>query len=174
MLWRNDAEWPAVAHVLGRDLARLGIDVDLKISPPFDMYDACGDPTNHVAICNLGWVADYPSGTAFFESLYGPHPSSGGLNFSLLGATPGQLAKWGYGVRSVPDVRPRMERCKQQIGQLLVQCWASFDQYLTEQVVPTIPLFVDQFTNTYSRRVRSYGFDAEDGVAALEQIALRR
>ena len=62
------------------------------------MYNQCDDANSHHALCaGPGWGKDYADGVTFAEPLF----TSAGLwesccNYSLLGATPEQLAEWGY------------------------------------------------------------------------------
>ncbi len=49
---------------------------------------------------NSGWIADYFNASTYFLPIfYGPNiAEENNWNFSLLGATPEQLHRWGYEV----------------------------------------------------------------------------
>jgi len=171
-IWRED--YPG-RDVVKADLAKIGIRVDLKPDEPTAMYGRCFDPSSHPTLCQLAWIADYPSASQFFPGLYSSDLFHGGCcNFSLLGASPKQLRTWGYGVRSVPNVDARMDLCQQMIGIDQIPCWAAFDQYLMEEVVPAIPLLIDAAPIVVSDRVASFSFDQAYNVATLAKIRLKR
>jgi len=173
VVWRDSTGYPEIEKVVQRNLAEIGIVLDATIAPGFGMYSACIDHTKHATLCQLGWAADYPSASVFFPPLYGSGSLDGGFNFSLTGATEQQLATWHYPVHATPNLDSRMDDCSVRLGQDQVECWASFDQYLMEQVVPSVPLLTDTLTVTFSARVARFSWDAVGGVPALDQIALK-
>jgi ABC-type transport system substrate-binding protein len=173
VLWRDSTGYPDMEKVVKENLAEIGIVLDATIVAGFDMYSACIDHTKHATLCQLGSGADYPSASVFFPPLYGSSSLDGGFNFSLTGATEQQLATWRYPVHATPNLDPRMNDCSVRLGQDQVQCWASFDQYLMEQVVPSVPLLTDTAAVTFSARVAHFSWDAVGGIPALDQIALQ-
>jgi ABC-type transport system substrate-binding protein len=156
-----------------RDLRGIGIEVHLMNVPGPDFFALVGDPRKHVAVAlNPGWGKDYPNGSqsvALFDSSSIPE----GNNLSLVGAVPGQLARWGYRVRSVPNVDGRIKQCVPLIGADQVRCWASLDQYLTTVVVPWVPVETEFTVQVVSKRVESWSFDQFDAFPALDRFALR-
>ena len=166
--WRQEAAYPKLAPVVKEDLAKIGIDVNLKIGPGSDMYHWCYDPSMHAALCQVGWSADFPSASTFF----GPTVGDGALAFSVLSAAPSQLRKWGYGVASVPNVDSRITECETSSGSGAPRCWAAFDQYLMTDVIPAVPLITDTAPWTFSARVRSFSWSQATGAPALDRIAV--
>ena len=63
-------------------------------------------------------------------------------NFSLIGASEDQLTEWGYPAgTTVPDVGDRMKECAAiPVGDERYTCWANFDKYMMEEVVPWVPV----------------------------------
>src|SRR5204863_1558184 len=106
-----------------------------------------------------GYVKDFPSPSAFFESLF---PSrlltdpNGQGDPALLGATPEELRRWKYPATSVPNVDDRMAACERVVFSAATQCWAAFDQYMTEQVAPWVPLLAWTGAEVVSSRVKSF------------------
>jgi ABC-type transport system substrate-binding protein len=171
--WRDNGAYPQIAEVVKANLAEIGIVLDVKLGPGFEMYQKCGDPAAHATLCQVGWGGDYPSASTYFPPLYSAGSLIGGLNASLTGASVEQLTKWHYPVKSVPNLDPRMNDCSVRLGVDQVQCWAGFDQYLMEQVVPAVPLLTDTAPWTFSAKVASFSWDQVTGAPALDQIALR-
>src|SRR5262249_16240431 len=125
--------------------------------------------------------AYFPSASILFVPVfYGPsivgNPLGENINSNqtLLGATPTQLARWGYGSRAVPSVDGAIDQCRPLVGGTAVACWAELDEYLMEKVVPWIPLVYDQAVAVRSPRVLGYSVDQFTGLPALDRIALTR
>jgi ABC-type transport system substrate-binding protein len=93
-------------------------------------------------------------------------------NFALLGATPEQLRKWGYPVRKVPSLDPKIEECLARVGTARAACWAETDEDLMERIVPAVPLVFDESVEILSRRVGAYSIDQFTTVPALDRMAL--
>jgi peptide/nickel transport system substrate-binding protein len=173
VLWRDYPGYPEIAPLVRTDLAKIGMRITPNIVDSGQMYEACTDPARHATLCQLGWEADYPSASTFFPPLYSSaRLTNDCCNFSMLGATPGQLRAWKYQVGSVPNVDQRMAACQQMTGISQVQCWTAFDQYLMEEVVPAVPLLIDAAPWIFSSRVASFSWDQAAGVPALDKIAL--
>jgi peptide/nickel transport system substrate-binding protein len=173
VLWRNSDSYPDLAPIVRDDLAEIGITFEPKIVGSSEMYQACADPAAHAPLCQAGWFADYPSASTFFPPLYSSSALETGQGYSLVGASSDQLRTWGYDVQSVPNVDDRMRACKDEIGVPQVQCWAAFDQYLMEEIVPAVPILIDTAPWTYSARVAAFSFDQAAQVPALDQIAVK-
>jgi hypothetical protein len=91
----------------------------------------------------------------------------------LLGVSDKQLHAWGYTVRRTPSVDAAIARCDGFVGELAVQCWASLDQNLMDNVVPWIPFMFQTSARMVSERVVHYSFDQFTGEPALDQLAVR-
>lgn len=97
-----------------------------------------------------------------------------GGNHYLVGASAKQLARWGYDVRSVPSVDDRISTCLGQAFEAGVLCWAELDAYLTERVVPWVPLVEATGVTPVAERVSRFSVDqsASLPIAALDQLVV--
>jgi hypothetical protein len=119
------------------------------------------------------WFKDFPSGSTFLRTLLrtGVVP---GANLTMIGATPAQLRRYGYTVASVPNADDRIDACTAAVFEAQTRCWASLDQYLSEQVVPWIPLAQEELGWLVSSRVTHLDVDASVGIPApaLDNVRL--
>jgi peptide/nickel transport system substrate-binding protein len=170
-LWveRDRPEREAAARAFAAQLAPIGLGIEVRQLPENDLLD----PQDHRAMVMIGWAKDFPSASTFLLPLFGVDGiGGGGLNASLLGATPALLRRFGYTVRSVPSVEDRIAECAPQLFQAQVRCYAAFDQYLSEQVVPVVPIAQTFFGHAVSERVRDFTVDAMVGVPPVSIGAL--
>ncbi len=93
-----------------------------------------------------------------------------GSNPSLIGATPEQLAHYGYTVTTVPSLDERISTCSGLSGGDAFGCWSSVDQYTMERVVAWVPLSTAQASRLTSTSVTGFDFDAAYALPALDQI----
>jgi peptide/nickel transport system substrate-binding protein len=172
---------PGLARAIRDDLAELGIELELRIRPqnrffgdPPELFfrGSIHDPRAQIAmVIPYPWGKDYPDGAGWFQGLF-EAPAIPGSNVSLVGASPGQLRKYGYTVTSVPSVDDRLQACLERRGVARTECWAELDQYLMTEVVSRVPyLFMEQ-TEVVSERVDAYSFDQFAALPALDRIAL--
>jgi len=168
-----DDPYPSVLLTPMREALRaIGIRFNLR-RVPRDSFGAATGPTKHIALSANRWFVDFPSGSNIFPELfYGPNLSSGGQDPSLLGATPEELAAWGYRVDSVASADDAIDRCLELIGQSQVECWTKLDQTLMGTVVPWIPWMFQTASRLVSPRVVNYSFDQFASEPALDQLAL--
>ena len=117
------------------------------------------------------WGGEYPNGSSYFVPRFA-RAELNGSNVSLVGATKAQLEKWGYSVRSVPNIDARIERCLPLVGRAQVECWAQVDQYLMEKVVPWVPYALHAHTYVLSDRIAHFSIDQFTAQASLDQVAL--
>jgi ABC-type transport system substrate-binding protein len=158
-----------------RDLAPLGIRVQLDRVPDTQYFAALTDPSARPDMVLIAYSKDFPSGSDYFPSTFSSSALvSGNGDPSLLGATPRQLHQWGYSVDSVPNVDDRISQCQRATFSLAVSCWASLDQYLMQAVVPWVPLLAWTGSFVVSSRVRSFSFDQSVPfpAASLDRIRL--
>ena len=139
------------------------------------MYSKCNLLSDRVPIClAAGWIQDYPDPYTFGPPLFGSeslYPSC--CNYAALGASPSQLKKWGYSVTSVPSVDDKLAECSAiAVGDARTQCWANFDKYMMEQVVPWVPRTFPNEDEITSSNVVNYSFDEFGGIIALDHIAV--
>ena len=165
---------PKQAALIQQNLEAIGITLDVKEFDITTMYAKCNDPSAHVPIClATGWGKDFPDGVTFGPPLFGNesiYPSC--CNYSLVGATPDQLSKFGYDVTSVPSVDDQMAACVSKTGQERVQCWADVDTYIMENVVPWVPTRFPNSITVTSSRIVNYSFDQFCGCEALDHFAI--
>lgn len=155
-------------------VSQIGIVIDNKALEIGPMYNKCNDPAEHVAICtNVGWGKDFPDGITYGPPLFGSvalNPAC--CNYSLVGASPEQLEKWGYSVTEVPSVDADMDACAAKTGDERTQCWADVDRKLSEEVVPWATVRFTNYTVTVSANVSKYTFDQFAGQPSLDHIAV--
>jgi hypothetical protein len=158
---------------MAHELAALGIGVSVKDRSPRDLYQAASDPKAHVPLVfSFGWGKDFLNASNFILPLFS-REEIGQTNLSLLGATPAQLRTWGYPVTSTPSIDGRIDYCLRLVGEAQLSCWASLDQYITEQVVPWIPLVFESNIVVTSPRVVAYSYDQFAIEPSLDRIALK-
>jgi peptide/nickel transport system substrate-binding protein len=165
-----------MAESIKRDLAPLGIDISVtKVDHGTTYFQDLADPSARPPIILIAFAKDYPSGTDMFAPIFASKNLVNGLGDpSLLGATSRQLSRWGYAVRSVPSVDDRIQQCQEEAFAAQVACWASFDQYLMQDVVPWAPLLSWTGSCVVSDRVTKFSFDQSTPFPspALDRIAL--
>jgi ABC-type oligopeptide transport system substrate-binding subunit len=161
--------------LLKQFLEPIGLTLDDKQLERGTMYNQCNDANSHHALCaGPGWGKDYADGVTFGEPLF----TSAGLwesccNYSLLGASPDQLAEWGYDVAEVPSVDDMEDECAAlDPGDERFQCWAEFDRFLMEEVVPMVPYLFDNSVDILSANIVNYSFDQFAGLAAFDSLAV--
>jgi peptide/nickel transport system substrate-binding protein len=157
------------ARSIVQDLKSIGIAVDLRELPPPEVFEMLGDPTKKVGLgIAVSWGKDYPSGSTFGGLFASGTPD----NYALVGAAPDDLKKWGYPIATVPSVDDKVKECGGLVGDRQSPCWAELDQILMEQVVPWVPLLVEQLAQPVSERVVNYSFDQANTMPALDRIAV--
>lgn len=159
------------------DLKAIGITLDIRRVAHTDKYTQMSlDPTTKVAL-NLGgaWTADYPNASNLFVTLFTSEGIGGRVygNESLVGVSPHDLRRWGYGVTEVPNVDPEIDKCLAFLGFAQTRCWAELDQLLMARVVPWVPQDTLEFIGVRPERlVRAPVDQALDVWLALDQVAL--
>jgi len=161
-----------LARAIREDLAEVGIDLALQLRPRTSYFATNHDPREQIPLdIPSPWGKDYPEGAGWFQALF-DRSGLEGPNTSLLGATPGQLREWGYGVTSVPSAEDRVQACLERRGVAKTECWAELDQYLMTEVVSRVPYIFMEHVQVVSERVVAYSFDQFAGLPALDRIAL--
>jgi peptide/nickel transport system substrate-binding protein len=165
---------PRQAALVAQNLEPLGITLDVKTLETSTMYSKCYTLSNRAPLClSLAWQQDYPDALTFGPPLFGSEsltPSC--CNYNTLGATPEQLKEWGYTVSSVPSVDDRLQACAETIGDARTQCWADFDKYLMEEIVPYIPRRFYNSNETYSPNVVHHEFGEFAGMTSFDHMAV--
>jgi hypothetical protein len=119
-----------------------------------------------------GWGNDYPSSSNFFVQQFTGPGFASQSNASLVGALPDQLRGWGYTVTTVPNVDERVAECVRLIGGAQSRCWTELDQYLSEEVVPFVPIYAESYIEVVPARVTQYSFDQAFDLPALDHIGV--
>ncbi len=158
VLWvpEGTPERDGAARLMAAQLAPIGLEVQVRNFP----NDGSVNPADHQQMVMGTWAKDFPSASTFLPVLFGGDQIQGGFNPSMLGASARMLRRDGYDVRTVPSVDDRIAECEQQVFQAQVRCWAEFDQYLSEEVVPIVPLAQTFQGWATSERVRGFSVDA--------------
>ncbi|MGZ5297321.1 MAG: ABC transporter substrate-binding protein [Actinomycetota bacterium] len=171
----NADPYPKQAALIEPIVEQLGMSFDIKELERTTMYNKCVDLATKFGICLApAWGKDYPAGFTFASPLFGNeslYPSC--CNYNGLGASAKQISDWGYTtVTSVPSVDDKIDACGEATGDALFQCWADFDTYLMEEVVPFAPYLFDNSVDITSDNVINYSFDQFAGLAAFDQMAV--
>lgn len=165
--------------VVRRDLSRIGIlfDADPARCPSTPPTPAL-DPEAHVPITSDQWGQDFPDAAQFLQQLFsfrGVGTSSADLPtayFTMVGAHPAELRKWGYRSTDVPSVELRIRRCAALRLEPRIECWVRLDQFMMNVIVPWVPYMVSVNTWITSARVASFSIDQAFGEPAFDRIAL--
>jgi peptide/nickel transport system substrate-binding protein len=168
---RADPSLVRGAQVIASELRAIGLNVRVEKLSDDAFNGTYGNPSARIALRMDNWFKDFPSASTFFPVLLGSE-NIGGTNAAMTGATAVQLRRYGYSVQSVPNVDGRIAACEALVYEAQTQCWAQLDQYLSEQVVPWIPLTQQVEGWLFSSRVRGFTVDASDAIPlpALDQI----
>jgi peptide/nickel transport system substrate-binding protein len=165
----------AIGALVTQNLAAIGINISVKaLANP---YAKLVDPSTDIPMqISGGWLQDWPDGfTFFFFPIYGPNIlDNGNSNFTLIGATPEQLKRYGLPVTNVPSMDPQIKACLPLTGDDAINCWANADKYLMENIASIVPYIVSNVTNVVSSRVLNYTYGAGfDSQMAYDQVALQ-
>lgn len=163
------------ADLVAANLAELGLELEVEVLDPGAAFGRWFDPAQRTAMAvSFGYGKDHLSAASFFRANFDSRSSISEeeTNGTLLGASPEQLASWGYGDVEVANVDARIDDCYARTGSEQAQCWAALDQYLMESVVPWVPFTFERYTRTVAPSVANYSFDQLMASPALDQIAL--
>lgn len=165
----------AAAHLIARDLAPIGLHVEVEPKDAQTFFSSYG-PRSHIAMRIDEWAKDMTDGSTYFPQLFASPAVGVSDEFTsvLLGATPTLLRKWGYSVRSVPNVDDRIERCLPLAFHAAATCWAELDQYLMTEVVVRVPLVMETTGRVVPARLSGVAFDQSSPVPmpALDRVAV--
>ena len=173
----NGETQQAQAALIAQNLEKIGITLNIKSFTQAAAYGKIWDPKNHIAFATGwgGWVKDYADPYTFIWPLM--HGSNildqYNNNWSMVGATPEQMKKYGYTVTEVPSMDAQIEACFPLTGDERVQCWADADKYLMESVVAVIPIEFPNNVYIVSSRVTNYTYSAYTNAPSLAYLALK-
>jgi peptide/nickel transport system substrate-binding protein len=142
----------SAARAVASQLQQIGLDIEVRVleEVPF------GDPSAHVVITLGTWTKDFPDAATFFPVLFS---SETPFSESLLGFSSSRLRRLGYDVTSVPSVDAQLDQCAAALFDAQVRCWARLDTYMSEHVVPWVPIAVWQNGWAVSERLRNFAID---------------
>ncbi len=166
---------PQAAALYSDNVSGIGLSFDVKQLQTTTMYAKCNELPAQVPIClGVGWIQDYPDAYTFGPPLFGSASLYPGCcNYSALGATADQMTKWGYSVTDIPNVDSKLNECAAiAVGDARTQCWANFDKYLMEDVVPWVPKTFSNINEIVSANVANYSYDEFGGMIALDHVAV--
>ena len=171
---RDQGFFAQIAESVREDLSALGIELDVQVKSPEEYFGAYEDPTSQVAMfLPLGWVKDSLSPASFFiGSFYSPVALTEIGNGSMVGASPEQLAQWGYETTSVPSVDERIEACLPLVGAASYECWAGLDQHMMENVMASVPFGLGVGPILTANNVEEYVWDQLVGSPSFDQIVV--
>jgi ABC-type transport system substrate-binding protein len=180
---------PAVikaARSVAEDLKGIGIKVKVTSVKGPSFFQQMSTPTTKIALGLVpAWAHDFLNASNFITPLFAGSLISSAFtvpgggpgqccNFALVGASAASLKGWGYGVTHVPSVDDRINECLRLVGHPQVQCWTGLDQYLTEVVVPWIPLLLENSIVAVPARVESISFDQFTSLPSLDRVVVKR
>jgi ABC-type transport system substrate-binding protein len=172
------------ARSVAQDLGLIGIRVEVTPVKSQDFFAKLSTPKTRIAFGLVpAWTHDFLNASNFITPLFASSlvssaftvPSGGPgqcCNFSLVGASPSSLRGWGYSVTRVPSVDNRINECLRLVGRPQVQCWTALDQYLTEVVVPWIPLILENEIVAVPARVQNISFDQFTSLPSLDRVVV--
>jgi hypothetical protein len=161
------------ARVIASDVRSIGLHVHVEAVSSRRYGAVYSDPSAHVALTYTGWIKDIPSASSFFSTLYTASTIQR-HDLSMVGADAATLRHFGYAPVSIPNVDPLLSSCEHQAFAAQTRCWATVDQDMTENVVPSIPLTQQQSAWAVGARVRDFTVDISQStpIPALDQIVL--
>jgi peptide/nickel transport system substrate-binding protein len=170
----SDVPRVRAARALEGQLRDIGLHVTVKKLSDDEYFNTFGEPAARIALRMGTWFKDFPSGSTFLPTLLRSDALKG-ANLTMVGASPAQLREYGYSVRSVPSVDGQIDACTVSVFDAQTRCWAQLDQYLSEQLVPWVPLTQEEYGWLTSARVVEFAVDASIGVPvpALDNIRLK-
>jgi len=139
------------------------------------IYGKILDPSSQIPLSLTGgWVQDYADAYTFFLlTMYGPSiQAQGNYNNSMVGATPAQMKQYGYSITSVPGMDSQINSCVGKTGDDRINCWANDDKYLMEQVVPVVPLTVNNVVGITAARVTNFTYSSFASQPNYSQLAV--
>jgi peptide/nickel transport system substrate-binding protein len=168
--------FPAVARIVRKNARAIGIDLRVQTMDPDVLFGTIGDPKQRVPLAiGVAWGRDLLNASNYFAPLFAQDAigdESVG-NYSLTGATPSELRRWGYSVSEVPSVDDRIDACLADVGVTQLRCWADLDQYMMEAVVPWVPYVSESHVQIVPARIVNYSYDQFATLPALDRIALK-
>lgn len=170
-------ESEAADALVASNLEKIGVELDLKSLENAAAYKLIFDPKAHVGMTMFsGWLMDYPDAYTFywFTNYGGNILDQYNTNYTMMGATPEQMTKYGYDITEVAGMDDTIDKCiATPAGDARTQCWADADVELNEQIASYVPLVISQNVNIVSSCVTNYQWSVFDSQTAFDQVALK-
>jgi peptide/nickel transport system substrate-binding protein len=173
------------ARSVAHDLGLIGINVHVTPTDGETFFQKITQPKLKVPLgLAPAWSHDFMNASNFITPLFAsPKVSAtftvpGGeqgacCDYSLVGASAASLKVWGYKVTHVPSADDRIIQCLRLTGRPQLQCWTALDQYLTEQIVPWIPLILENSILVVPSRVANISVDQFTALPSLDQVVIK-
>jgi len=174
-LGSNDPSAAAGHALLQQNMEAIGITLDLKELGGATIYSKIVAPANKIPFTlSAGWMMDWPDAYTYMLPIaYGPSIlDNGNSNYSMIGATPEQMKKYGYSITDVPSMDDKIQACVPLTGDERINCFAEADKYLTEDIASIITYVFSNTIQIVSERVQNFTYSAFDQQMAYDQIAL--
>jgi peptide/nickel transport system substrate-binding protein len=172
----NQPKQKEAALLMQQNLEAIGITLNIKYFTQSAAYGKVFDPKNHIAFTTgwAGWLKDYPDAfTFFYPVMYGPNIlDQYNTNYSMVGATPEQMTKYGYSIKDVAGMDDQIKKCFPLTGDERISCWSDADKYLMETVVPIIPMLFSNSVYITSDRIVNYTYSAYNDAPSLSQLGV--
>jgi len=172
------------ARSIAHDLGLIGIKVHVIPTDGQTFFQKITQPKLRIPLgLAPAWSHDFLNASNFITPLFASPDVSGTFtvpggaagaccDYSLVGASAASLKGWGYHVTHVPSADDRIHQCLRLVGRPQLQCWTGLDQYLTEEIVPWIPLILENAIVTVPARVTNISFDQFTGMPSLDQVVM--
>ena len=163
-----------LAVVVEQSLAEIGIELQTReLADPFPILQnvSRGVPTTHI----MTWGKDYADPSTFAVLFDGRQIiPRGNVNLALVGLTPETAEKVGASgtVTGIPSVDADIDGCTSLTGEERLDCWASLDRRLTEEVVPWVPYLSRANVDVIGPAVTEYAFDQFPTVVGYAHVAV--
>ena len=174
-LGSNDPAAAAGHALTEKNLEAIGITMDLKELSGSAVYTKVIAPANQIPFAlSPGWLADWPDAYTFYLPIsYGPSIlDNGNSNYSMIGATPEQMEKYGYAITDVPSMNDEIDACVPTSGDDRITCFADAEKVLMEDIAAIAPYVISNTIQIISDRVENFTYSAFDSQMAYEQVAL--
>jgi hypothetical protein len=136
----NRAGLPAKAQIVKQELARIGLDVQIKEFPPGVYFQKLGNPTEPYDMAYLGWLNTVPDPALFLNFLFdgGLIGQPGNVDVSYFNSP-----KWNHALRAAARLK----------GEARYRTYAKLDIELARDEAPAFAFSVDNALTTPAGRL---------------------
>jgi ABC-type transport system substrate-binding protein len=173
----NYYPWTDFEVVFVQDLAKIGIQVVPREYSDNAFWNITGAVKNHIALMPAYWDYDYPDPFTYYNAMFAAHGilAEGNNNFSLLGLTPQKAQQIGIQYpagETIPSVDAKIDACEViSSGSARQACWANFEEYTMQNVVPLVPFLWPKFITITGPNVKNFTWAPFQGLL-MNNIAL--